>query len=112
MKNDTTNITIEDAIKYLTKAIPRTSPNINLMPTTANESRSIINSPKSKNSCGYDEISATLLKSYTDYISAPLNYFCNQSMAEGIFPEVSQKLNSYIKKVKNLAYLIIDQFHY
>jgi hypothetical protein len=35
MNNDTTTIT-EDAIKYLTKAIPITFPNINLMPITAN----------------------------------------------------------------------------
>jgi hypothetical protein len=38
----------KDAIKYLTEAIPKTFPNINLIPTTANEIKSIINSLKSK----------------------------------------------------------------
>jgi Notch-like protein len=57
------------------------------MPITANEIKSLLNSLKSKNSCGYDEISTMLLKYYTDYISAPLNYLCNQSMAVRIFTE-------------------------
>jgi hypothetical protein len=69
--NDTTTLTTEDTTKYLTEAIPKTFPNINLMPTTANEIKSIINSIKSENSCGYDEISTTLLKGCTDYVSVP-----------------------------------------
>jgi hypothetical protein len=36
MNNDTTILTAEDEKKYLTEAIPKTFPNINLMPTTAN----------------------------------------------------------------------------
>jgi hypothetical protein len=46
MNNDTTTLRTEDATKYLTEAIFKTFPNINLMPTTANEIRSIINSLK------------------------------------------------------------------
>jgi hypothetical protein len=46
INNDTTTLTIEDATKYLTEAIPKTFPNINLMPTTINEIKSIINSLK------------------------------------------------------------------
>jgi hypothetical protein len=45
----------KDATKFLTEAIPKTFPSINLMPTTANEIRSIIHLLKSKNSCGYDD---------------------------------------------------------
>jgi hypothetical protein len=41
-------VTTEDATKYLTEAIPKTFPNINLMPTTVNGIKSIINSLKSK----------------------------------------------------------------
>jgi hypothetical protein len=48
---------------------------------------SIINSLKSKNSCGYDEISTTLLKSCADYVIVLSSYLCNQSMAVGVFPE-------------------------
>jgi hypothetical protein len=54
--------------------------NINLVPTTVNEIKSIINSLKSKNSCGYDEISTTLLKSCADYVNVPLHYLCKQSV--------------------------------
>jgi len=88
MNNDTTTITKEDTIKYLSKAIPRTFPNMNLMSTTENEIKSKINFLKSKNSCGYNEISTLLLKNCTNYISAPLNYLCNQSMRVRIFPEL------------------------
>jgi superoxide dismutase len=46
MNNDTTTLTTEDATKYLTEAIPKTFPNIYLMPTTVNEIKSIIGSLK------------------------------------------------------------------
>jgi hypothetical protein len=59
MNNDTTTLTTEDATKYLTETIPKTFPNVSLVPTTVNEIKSKINSLKSKNSCGYDEISTT-----------------------------------------------------
>jgi hypothetical protein len=40
MNNGTTTLTTEDATKYLIEAIPKTFPNINLMPTTVNEIKS------------------------------------------------------------------------
>jgi hypothetical protein len=86
MNNDTITLTWEDTTKFLTEAIPKTFPSINLIPTTANEIISIIHSLKSKHSCGYDEIS-TLLKSCADYICLLLSYLYNQSMAAGVFPE-------------------------
>jgi hypothetical protein len=46
MNNDITTLTIEDATKYLTEAIPKTFPNINLMSTTVYEVKSILNSLK------------------------------------------------------------------
>jgi hypothetical protein len=57
------------------------------MATTENEIKSIINSLKSKNSCGCDDISTMLLKNCADFISVPLSCLCNQSMAVGAFPE-------------------------
>jgi hypothetical protein len=56
--SDTTTPKTEDAMKFLAKAIPNSFPNINLIPTTPNEIKSIITSLKSKNSCGYDGISS------------------------------------------------------
>jgi hypothetical protein len=50
MNNDTTTLTTEDATKYLTEAIPKTLPNINLMLTAVDEIKSILNSLKPKNS--------------------------------------------------------------
>jgi hypothetical protein len=46
MNNDTITLTRQDATKFLTEAIPKTFPSINLMPTTANEIKSIIHSLK------------------------------------------------------------------
>jgi hypothetical protein len=74
MNNYTTTLVAQVARNCLIEAIPKTFPNINLMPTIAKEIKSIINSLKSK-LCGYDEISMTLL------ISFPLSYLYNQSMA-------------------------------
>jgi hypothetical protein len=46
--NSTKSPTNEEAIQYMTKTIPRTFPNINLLPTTANEIKNITNSLKKK----------------------------------------------------------------
>jgi hypothetical protein len=42
----TTTPKTEDAMKFLAKAIPNSFPNINLIPTTPNEIKSIITSLK------------------------------------------------------------------
>jgi hypothetical protein len=55
--SDTITPTTEDAMKLLAKAIPNSFPNMNLLPTTPDETKNII-SLKSKNSCGYDGISS------------------------------------------------------
>jgi hypothetical protein len=86
--NNVTNSPVEEeAIQYMTKTIPGTFPDINLLPTMANEIKNIINSLKSRNSCGYDGISTKLFKTCSDYISVPLSYLCNQSLIKGTFPE-------------------------
>jgi hypothetical protein len=46
MNSDVITVTTEKATKYLAEAIPKTFPNVNLMPTTANEVTSKINSLK------------------------------------------------------------------
>jgi hypothetical protein len=70
MNNDTTTLITKDMTKYLIEAIPKTFPNINLMSTTANEIKIIINTLKLK-TVHCDEISTVLLKSCSDYISFP-----------------------------------------
>jgi hypothetical protein len=46
MNSDVITVTTEEATKYLAEAIPKTFTNVNLMPTTANEVTSKINSLK------------------------------------------------------------------
>jgi hypothetical protein len=48
---------------------------------------SIINSLKTKNPFGYDEISTKLLEVSASYICSPLTYICNKFISTGIFPE-------------------------
>ena len=51
------------------------------------EIRKIIKSLKTKSSHGYDEISTRILKASMPYITSPLTYICNQSLAQGTFPD-------------------------
>jgi len=51
------------------------------------EIEKIINSLKSKNSHGYDEISVNILKFSSPYISSQLCHICNKMFSTGVFPE-------------------------
>jgi hypothetical protein len=62
-------------------------PSIKYHRTTTKEITNIIKSLKSSNSSGYDEIPTKLLKLCSPYISSPLNYICNRTLATGIFPD-------------------------
>jgi hypothetical protein len=48
---------------------------------------STINSLKTKNSFGYDEITPKILKISANYISSPLTYICNKAISAGVFPD-------------------------
>jgi hypothetical protein len=56
VNSDTRNLT-EDTTKYVAEIIPESFPCINCILTATNEIKNFINSLKSKNVCGYDEIS-------------------------------------------------------
>jgi hypothetical protein len=56
-------------------------------PFSTQEIISIIQSLKTKDSFGYDEISTKLLKISASYISSPLTYICNKAISAGIFPD-------------------------
>ena len=60
---------------------------IKLNNTTTHETGKIINSLKSKDSYGYDEISSKILKISTCYILSPLMFIFNKILSTGIFPE-------------------------
>jgi hypothetical protein len=51
-----------DAISFLKDPFPRNFPNINIIPITEAEIKSIISSLKPKNSSGYDEITSNIFK--------------------------------------------------
>ena len=55
--------------------------------TTMKEIEHIIKSLKTKNSCGYDEISTKILKISCPFISSPVNYICNKMLIWGVFPD-------------------------
>jgi hypothetical protein len=70
------------------------------IPVTEAEIIGIINSLKSKNSSGYDEISSKILKLCGPQITRPLCYICNKSISMGIFPDclIYAVVSLYIKR--------------
>ena len=72
---------------YLKNNFNNTFPNISWKHASTHEINKIIESLKTKNSCGYDEIPIKILKLSTPYILSPLTFLCNKSLSTGIFPE-------------------------
>jgi hypothetical protein len=70
---------------YLDRIFRTPYPNLIFDRTTTKEIENIIKSLKSKNSCGYDEISVTILEVSSPFITAPLTYICNRSILSGSF---------------------------
>jgi hypothetical protein len=90
--NTTDNLNIQNpkqnaAISLLRVSYPNSVTKMKTIPVTEAEIVGIINSQKSKNSSGYDEITSKILKLYASLISRPLSYICNKSIAMGIFPD-------------------------
>jgi len=67
------------------------SNSIYLNPTSPGEIKLIINSLKSKTSCGLDEVPLTLLKSTPDNIIHAFAHIFNQSFTTGIFISAFKK---------------------
>ena len=76
-----------DAISFLKDSFPRNMPNMELIPITAAEIKSIICSLKPKNSSGYDEITSKILKTGACIVSLPLSFIYNYSLYTGTFPD-------------------------
>jgi hypothetical protein len=74
----------------------------------------VIDKLKMTNSYGYDEIPVKILKSCKHFISSPLTYIINRSLATGIFPDrlkFSEIKPIYKMMIRNLL-VTIDQYHY
>ena len=76
-----------DAISFLKDSFPKIFPNLNIIPITEAEIKSIISSLKPKTSSGYDEITSKIIKSCASTISLPLSYIFNYSLHTGVFPD-------------------------
>ena len=76
-----------DVISFLKDSFPTIFPNLNIIPITEAEIKSIISSLKPKTSSGYDKITSKIIKSCASTISLPLSFIFNYSLHTGIFPD-------------------------
>jgi len=81
--NNQVNTTMDDSHKkdplsYLYSAFQQTFTNIKLKNTTSGEIEKIIIQLKNKDSCGYDEVMAKILKTASPFIVSPLTHICWQ----------------------------------
>jgi hypothetical protein len=81
---------------------------------TTHEIEKIIKGLNRRNSCGYDEITAKILKVSSPFITSPLTYICNRMFTTGTFLDIlkfSEIKPIYKKGDKHLSQ-ITDQFCY
>lgn len=81
------NTNVYTAMSYLHTHFPNGFPEMDLNLASEEETISIINKLKSKNSSGYDGITNKLLKLSKQQISKPLTYAINKSLIMGVYPE-------------------------
>jgi hypothetical protein len=72
---------------YLINNFNNMFPNINWKHASTYEVGMIIESLKSKHSCGYGKIPVKIVKLSAPFITSPLTYICNKSLSTGAFPE-------------------------
>jgi hypothetical protein len=77
----------EDPLNNLTFNFKTPTSSLRFNHTTTHKVNSIIQSLKTKDSCGYDEISSRILKISAPYILSPLTHIFNKILSTGIFPE-------------------------
>jgi len=85
--NNGINQTTDNPINYLIKYYNKPFPMIQWQYVSTYEIKNIIKSLKSKNTCGYDEISNRVLKLSSPFIISPLTYICNAVLKSGVFPD-------------------------
>jgi hypothetical protein len=74
-------------LNYLYSTFKKSFTNITVKNTTTYEMEKIIKGLKSKKSCGYEEITARILKISSPFIVSPLTYICNRMLTTGTFPD-------------------------
>jgi hypothetical protein len=86
--NNTDDAEENSCIDYLFRAFNNPFPNIIFNHTMISETKKIINSLKTKSSCGYDESLVKILKVSSPFTVLPLKYICNRSIMSGSVPSL------------------------
>jgi hypothetical protein len=86
-KSTTDNSNKINPLSYLCSAFKQSFTNITVKNTTKYEIEKIVNELKSKKSCGYDEITARIIKISSPCIVSPIKYICNRMLTTGTFPD-------------------------
>jgi len=76
----------KDSLPYLFQVFNHPFTNLVFHNTSTGEIEKIVHALPGKNSCGYDEISARILKASALFISSPLCCIINTSLESGVFP--------------------------
>jgi hypothetical protein len=84
--NDDSN-SIDNHSHFMEQVFNKPYPTTEHKSMTMKEIEHIINSLKTKNSFGYDEIPTKILKISSPFISYPLNYIWNKILFCGVFPD-------------------------
>jgi hypothetical protein len=79
--NNIRNLLKITPICYLNQTFSNPFPNMKIKSLSTKEVENINKSLKLKNSSGYDGISTKILKLSSLFISSPLTYICNKSIA-------------------------------
>ena len=87
---------------------------LHFITATKSEIRQIIDSLKTKTSCGFDGISNKLLKFIIDEIIEVMTLIINQMFSTGIFPDKLKiaKIVPIFKRIRNTFSIIIAQYHF
>jgi Notch-like protein len=85
--NNHGNTNMTHPINYLANSFKKPFANIHWQYNSTYEITKTITSLKTKNSCGYNEISNHIIKLYAPFIISPLTYICNAILITGIFAE-------------------------
>ena len=85
--NKSVNTNLTNPISYLTNSFGKPFTKISWQYASTYEVENIIKSLKTKNSCGYDEVSNRIIKFSAPFIISPLTYICNAILRTGTFPD-------------------------
>jgi hypothetical protein len=85
--NKRINTSMTNPINYLTNNFRRPFAKISWQYVCSYKIEKIIKSLRTKNKCGYDEISNLSIKLTAPFIISPLTYICHTVLSTGVFPD-------------------------